>query len=183
MSATFKSFDESTKNDWDIVVPQYVEHERKVADRVLAGLERLRGITMGCCIDRYEHSLQAATRAYRDDADEETIVCALLHDIGDDLGTFNHGELAAAILRPYISENNAWMLEHHEIFQRYHWVHLVGQDRNQRDKFRDHPAFDQTAHFCAMYDQAAFDPDYDTLDIAFFEPMVRRIFERKPKTV
>jgi len=134
---------------------------------------------MGYQVDRYEHSLQTATRAFRDGVDEETVVCALLHDIGDTLAPENHSQLAAAVLRPYISADNHWLIAQHGVFQGYYYFHHVGLDRNERDKFRGHPMFERTAAFCQNWDQPSFDPDYDTMPFAAFEPMVRRLFARK----
>ena len=151
-----------------------------VADNVLRLLEGLRGRTLGYRVDRWTHSLQSATRALRDGADEETVVCALLHDVGDDLAPLNHGRFAAEILRPYVSERAAWIVEHHAHFQGWYYWHHVGGDRNARERWRGHRWFDDCADFCERFDQCAFDPDYDTLGIEVFEPMVRRVFARTP---
>jgi predicted HD phosphohydrolase len=175
---TFTSFTESTAEDWHKIEKLCDEYERGLADRVLNNLQTLKGSTLGFPVDRYEHSLQAATRALRDGADEETVVCILLHDIGDDIAPYNHGELVAAILKPYISPENHWMLSKHAIFQGYYYFHHIGRDQNERDKYRGHPAFERTARFCERWDQTAFDPNYDTLPLEHFEPMVRRIFGR-----
>ena len=135
----------------------------------LETLEQMKGETLGHPVDRFEHSLQTATRAHRDGADEEMIVCALLHDIGDSLAPYNHGPLAAEVLRPYVSEQNAWLVRHHEIFQGYFFFHHIGRDRHERERFRGHPAFQITADFCEKWDQAAFDPNYDTMPLSAFE--------------
>jgi predicted HD phosphohydrolase len=150
------------------------------ADNVLGLLKAMRGPTLGYKVDRYEHSLQTATRARRDGADEELQVCALLHDMADTIAPDNHSQVAAAILRPYVSEENHWLVEHHGIFQGYYFWHHVGQDRDAREQFRGHSCFEKTAAFCERWDQAAFDPDYDTLPLEAFEPAVRRLFA-KPK--
>ena len=131
-------------------------------------------------MDRLEHSLQSATRAYRDGADEEMVVAALLHDIGDLLSPYNHSEMAAAVLRPYVSEKTHWIVRHHGLFQSYYYAHHTGGDRNARDAYRDHPWYQDTVDFCHKWDQSSFDPDYESLPLEFFEPMVRRIFAREP---
>jgi len=161
----------------DRIEHRFVEH---TADRVLAHLQQLRGSLGGYRIDRYQHSLQSATRAYRDGASEELVVAALLHDIGDMLAPCNHGELAAAILRPYVSDRTYWIVKHHGIFQAYYYAHHLGGDRNARDRYVDHPAYKATVDFCERWDQTSFDPDFETLSIEIFEPMVRRIFAREP---
>ena len=112
----------------------------------------------GFPVDRLTHSLQTATLAQRDGRDEEYVVCALLHDIGDTLGSFNHPDIAAAILKPFVCEENLWMVEKHGIFQGYYFFHHLGMDRNMRDQFRGHPYFERTEEFCAKYDGPAFDP-------------------------
>jgi predicted HD phosphohydrolase len=103
---------------------------------------------------------------------------ALLHDIGDTLGSYNHPDIAAAMLKPFVSEKLHWMCANHGIFQGYYFFHYLGLDRDMREGLRGHPQFEATAHFCDAYDQAAFDKDYDSLPLEFFEPMVRRLFAR-----
>jgi len=180
MSATtptvgFVHMADGTAEDYAIIMAHAREVEADVADHVLALLEGLRGSTFGYRVDRYTHSLQAATRALRDGADEETVVCALLHDIGDNLAPCNHGQLAAAILRPYVSDENHWVVAHHGLFQGYYYFHHVGKDRHARDAFRDNPHYQACVEFCERWDQCAFDPDYETLPLEHFEPMVRRV--------
>ncbi len=139
-------------------------------------LEGLKHSLSGYQVDRHEHSLQSATRAYRDGADEETIVAALLHDLGDELSPYNHSEFAASILRPYVSDKLYWIVKHHGVFQMYYYAHLTGGDRNARDRFRDHPYYQDAVDFCEKWDQRSFDPAYESLPLEFFEPMVRRVF-------
>ena len=124
-------------------------------------------------VDRLTHSLQTATRAERDDRDDEYILCALFHDAGDLLSSFNHPDIGAAMVTPFVSEQNRWMVEKHGIFQGYYFFHHLGLDRDLREQYRDHPWFDYTAEFCAEYDQPAFDPAYDTHPLEHFEPLVR----------
>lgn len=145
---------------------------------MLAHLKLLDGDFGGFPIDRLTHSLQTATRAHRDGRPESYVVMALLHDIGDTLGSYNHPEVAAAILQPFVSEEELWICRNHGAFQGYYYFHYLGIDRNVREKHRGNPYFDACAEFCAKYDQAAFDPDYDTLPLEFFEPMVRRVMAR-----
>jgi predicted HD phosphohydrolase len=137
----------------------------------------------GFAVDRLQHSLQTATRAFRDGRDEEYVVCALLHDMGDILGPRNHADIAAAILKPFVSEQNHWMVEQHGIFQGYYFFHHLGLDREMREAFRGHPAFEYTAQFCHLYDQAAFDPAYDSMPLSAFEPMVHRVFSTVKRSI
>jgi predicted HD phosphohydrolase len=181
--ATFTRMEHSTREDWDIITSEFMKTSKALPDRVLAHLQLLDGDTGGFAVDRLTHSLQTATLALKDGRDEEYVVCALLHDIGDTLGSYNHPDIAAAILKPFVSEANLWMVEHHGIFQGYNFFHHVGMDRNMRDRYRDHPHFDRTAEFIELYDNPAFDPAAETLPLAEFEPMVRRLFAVPRNTV
>ena len=176
--AAFTSMESSTRDDWEIIYRHLEQFAGKLADRVLAHLSLLDGDFGGFAVDRLTHSLQTATRAHRDGRDEEYVVCALLHDIGDTLGSYNHADIAAAILKPFVSEENFWIVEKHGIFQGYYFFHHLGFDRDLREQFRGHPWFASTAEFCARYDGPAFDPAAETLPLAFFEPMVRRLLSR-----
>src|SRR5262249_54081805 len=171
----FRSMDESTPEDWALVARSVSGDTAGLADQVLGMLQRLKGSSLCMPVDPYEHSLQTATRAFKDGADEETVVSALLHDIGDLMAPQNHAEFAAAILRPYVSAENHGVLLLHEIFQGYHFFDKVGLDRNLRDKFRGHPSFEKAARFCERWDQAAFDKNYQSMPLSEFEPMLRRV--------
>ena len=144
-------------------------------DRVLGWLRGMDDHT-GYRVTRLGHSLQAATRAHRAGEDEETVVCALVHDVGDVLAPANHSEVAAAVVQPYVSERNYWIMKHHGVFQGVYWFHHVGGDPDARDRYADHPWYQACVDFCADYDQNSFDPDYPTEPLGFFEPMVRRVF-------
>ncbi|MGT2459214.1 HD domain-containing protein [Cupriavidus basilensis] len=177
--ATFSHMEQGTREDWAAISAEFMPFAQALADRVLDHLKLLDGDYGGFPIDRLTHCLQTATLAHRDGRDEEYVVCALLHDIGDTLGTFNHPDIAAAILKPFVSPENLWMVEKHGVFQGYYFFHHLGLDRNLREQFRSQPElFERTAEFCAKYDCAAFMRDYDTLPLSFFEPMVRRVFAR-----
>jgi predicted HD phosphohydrolase len=174
--ANFKSLAETQPENWQLIVAEFGHFAKALPDRVRAHLKLLDGDFGGFPVDRYTHSLQTATRALRDGRDDEYVVCALLHDIGDTLGSYNHPDIAAAILKPFISEANLWMIQHHNIFQGYYFFQHVGMDRNMRDQFRGHVHFERTAEFCELYDSPAFDGHYETLPINEFEPMLRRVF-------
>jgi predicted HD phosphohydrolase len=181
--AAFTDMASSTDADWKIIAAELVPFAAKLPDRILAHLRLLDGDFGGFPVDRLTHSLQTATRALRDGRDEEYVVCALLHDIGDTLGTFNHPDIPAAILKPFVSEANLWMVQHHGIFQGYYFFHHVGMDRDMREAFRSHPCFAQTEEFCARYDGPAFDAKAETLPLAHFEPMLRRLFAQPKNTI
>jgi predicted HD phosphohydrolase len=173
--ATFTSMQASTAQDWSHIGAQFAPFAERLPDRLMAHLRLLEGDDGGFPVDRYTHSLQTATRAWRDGRDEEYVVCALLHDIGDTLGTYNHFDIAAAILQPFVSDANLWMVRHHGIFQGYYFFHHIGLDRNLRDQFRGHEHFERTAEFCERYDNPAFDARAETLPLSEFEPMLRRV--------
>lgn len=173
--AKFHAMTEGTQEDWSIIGEQFFAYAQGLPDRVMEHLRILEGDFGGFPVDRMTHSLQTATRAHRDGKDEEYVVCALLHDIGDTLGSYNHPDIAAAILKPFVSEANHWMVAQHGVFQGYYFFHYLGLDRDMREQFRGHPHFEQTAQFCEKYDQSAFDPNYDTMPLSAFEPMLRRV--------
>lgn len=180
-TAGFTHMAEVTAEDWALVIRQHeAYHGPRLADRVLGLLRDLKGPTLGFRIDRYDHSLQTATRALRAGADEETVAVALLHDIGDNLAPENHCEIAAAILKPYVSEENHWLVLNHVTFTGYYFFHLTGGDRHAHRALSGHPAYAKTRRFVEEWDGASFDPDYDTLPLEAFEPMVRRLFARAP---
>jgi predicted HD phosphohydrolase len=182
-SAKFHAMTEGTAEDWKIIGKSLEPFARELPNRVLAHLKMLDGDCGGFAVDRLQHSLQTATRAFRDGRDEEYVVCALLHDMGDILGPRNHADIAAAILKPFVSEQNHWMVEQHGIFQGYYFFHHLGLDREMREAFRGHPAFEYTAQFCHLYDQAAFDPAYDSMPLSAFEPMVHRVFSTVKRSI
>lgn len=181
--ATFVRMQDSTREDWQAISGEFMHFASGLPERVMAHLELLEGDYGGFPVDRYTHSLQTATRALRDGRDEEYVVCALLHDIGDTLGAFNHPDIAAAILQPFVSEENHWMVKHHGIFQGHYFFHHIGLDRDLREQFRTHPHFDRTAEFCELYDNPAFDPKGETLPISEFEPMLRRLMAQPRQSI
>src|SRR5690554_5752327 len=178
--AGFSDMKEGTREDWDVIGTNFREFAKEHPDRILDHLKLLDGDFGGFKVDRLTHCLQTATLAHQDGKDEEYVVCALLHDIGDTLGTYNHADIAAAIVEPFVSEENYWMVKHHAIFQGYYFFHHLGMDRNLREPYRDHPYYEHTLEFVSKYDSPAFNPDGETLPLEFFEPMVRRVMA-KPK--
>jgi predicted HD phosphohydrolase len=174
---TFTAMEHGTQADYDLLGEFDARHIAGQADRVLDWL---------CMMDddspypisRLQHSLQTATRAERDGSDDETVMCALLHDIGDILAPANHSQAAAALLAPYVSASNLWIVRHHGLFQGYYYQHFFGQDRNARDAYSEHPYYQACVDFCARWDQASFDPDYDTLPLEYFEERLRALFSR-----
>ena len=116
----------------------------------------------------------------RDNASEEMIVAALLHDIGDEIAPLNHSELAASVLKPFISEKTRWIVEKHGLFQAYYYNRYYKKNRNLRDKYKGHEFYEDTINFYHKWDQASFDPNYDTILLDDFIPLVGKIFRRDP---
>ena len=172
---SFKSFEESTAEDWAVIAPQLSVTQGLVADRVIGLLRELGEDYGGFPINRLEHSLQTATRAEKDGKDDEYVFCALIHDIGDTLSPFNHPSIAAGIVKPFVSEANHFMVKHHGEFQGYYFWHHLGMDKDAREKFRDSEFFGHTEEFCAKYDQTAFDADYVSNPLEHYEPLIRQI--------
>jgi predicted HD phosphohydrolase len=181
--AAFADMAASTTADWRIIMGHAVPFARALPGRVLDHLRLLAGDFGGFPVDRLTHCLQTATRAHRDGRDEEYVVCALLHDVGDTLGTYNHPDIAAAVLKPFVSEENHWMVQHHGVFQGYYFFHHIGLNRDMREAFRNHPLFAQTEEFCRLYDGPAFDATAETLPLEFFEPMLRRVFAQPKQSI
>lgn len=179
-TVAFNQMKDGTQEEY--VFLQKLEHDyiSALPDRLLAALQRLDGSLEGYQVSRLQHSLQTATRAQNDGADIETIVAALVHDLGDELAPENHSQLAAAIVRPYVRAEVTWIIEMHGLFQMRYYAHFYGKDPDGYLAFKDHPWFDACVRFCEVYDQAAFDPAYPTQSLAHFEPMLREVFSRPP---
>jgi predicted HD phosphohydrolase len=174
--AQFHAMTEGTYDEWQLIGGELERFAKRLPERLIAHLDLLRGDHGGFPIDRLEHCLQTATRAFQAGRDEEYVVCALLHDIGDTLGPHNHADVAAVIVQPFVSEANHWMVEHHGIFQGYYFFHFLGLDRDMRDKFRGHPHFEKTEEFFRLFDQVAFDPNFKSMSLEAFEPMLQKVF-------
>ena len=176
---SFTRMADGTKADYQFLDEQEGEFMAGLPARLLEGLGSLSESFSGYPVSRLEHSLQSATRAHRAGESEEIVVAALLHDIGDLLAPRSHSEMAASILRPFVSEKTYWIVKHHGLFQMYYYAHHVGGDRNARERFLDHPWYKDAVRFCEEYDQNCFDPDYDSESLSFFEPMVQRVFSKE----
>ena len=176
----FTAMKDGDKEDYDFLTAHETEYAAGTADRLLKALVSLDESIAGYQVTRLEHSLQSATRAWRDGADVDWVVSAVLHDIGDIFAPHNHDEYAASILRPFVREQCAWVVEKHGDFQLLYFGEHVGADPMKRKAYEGHPFYDDCAAFCETWDQSSFDPAYDTLPLEFFAPMVREVFARKP---
>jgi predicted HD phosphohydrolase len=169
-----------TEEDLRLVNEDADEDARELPNRLMAAVAALEQFQGPVKVTRLEHSLQSATRALRAGKDDEYVAAALLHDIGDTLAPHSHGEMVAAVLRPFVSERVCWIIEKHGLFQAYYYAHLMGEDRNARDRYADHPWYDDCVEFCEHFDQNCFDPNYDSLPLEHFRPIVEEVFSRAP---
>ena len=180
---SFTEMKNGTKEDYLFLDRHEKNFSDKTPERIIEFMSKLTETLEGYQVSRLEHSLQSATRAYRNDESEEMVVAALLHDIGDELAPMNHSEYAASILKPYVSEKTHWIIQKHGEFQMFYYAHHLGGDKNKREKYKDHKYYQDTINFCEKYDQNSFDPNYKSLPLDFFKPMVKKIFSRKPYSI
>ncbi len=176
----FTKMKDGDRQDYAFLSRHEAEYMRGTADRLLQAMEELDESLSGYQVTRLGHSIQSATRAWRDGADIDWVVSALLHDIGDIYAPCNHDEYAASVLKPFVREQCRWVVEKHGDFQMIYYGHHIDANPNKRDRYRGHKFFDDCAEFCERWDQASFDPDYDSLPLSFFAPMVHEVFARQP---
>ena len=179
----FTQMEYGTKEDYLLLEKHEKKYIEGTADRLIKFMSNLNSTLEGYQVSRLEHSLQTATRALNDKADDEMIVASLLHDIGDELAPLNHSEYAAAVLKPYVSKKTHWVIEKHGEFQMYYYAHHLGGNKNQREKYKGHKYYQDTVNFCENWDQKSFDPNFKSLNLKSFEPLVKKIFNRKPYSV
>ena len=172
---SFTSMVDAHPDEWKIIGKAGRENQATLPGRVVSHLRLLAGGHGGFAVDRLTHSLQTATRAAEDGRDEEYVICALLHDIGDILGPYNHAHVAAVILQPFVSDQNHWMVKKHAVFQGYYFFDHLGLDGNMRDRYKGHEYYDYTEEFCRKYDQNSFDPDYKTMPLEDFTPALESV--------
>lgn len=176
----FTAMKDGTRDDYLYLKPLEDEHIKGTAERVLRELRLQQDETLpGYKITRLEHGLQAATRALKEGADIDWVVATVLHDIGDGLAPQNHDQFAAEILRPYLREEVVWTVGHHASFQMVYYAHHYGWNQHERERYRDSPYYQSCVDFCERWDQSSFDPDYSTLPLETFVPMVKEVFARK----
>ena len=172
----FKRMDEGSLDDWMVIAQETVPYQQQVADRILGMLRTLQGFAGGFGVDQLAHALQTATRAERGGAPDDLVVGALCHDMGKVISVANHPAIAAEILRPYVSEETYQIVRTHQDFQGRHYYHLIGKDPEARAQYAGEPWFASAETFTDEWDQASFDPDYDTRPLEHFEPLVRKVF-------
>jgi predicted HD phosphohydrolase len=178
MTQTFTRMDESTQEQWLRIGAETMQNQGRVADRVLGLLRSLADITDGFATDQLTHCLQTATRAERAGADPEVVVASLCHDIGKAISVPNHPAIAAEILRAYVRDEVYRMILHHQDFQGRHYYAHFQMNPNARDQYQGAEWYGLAERFADEWDQTSFDPDYDTLPLEHFEPMVRELFSK-----
>ena len=176
----FTQMKDGSKDDYLLLEKHEKKFIEETPSRILKYMSSLTSTIEGYQVSRLEHSLQSATRALQDKAEDEMIVASLLHDIGDELAPLNHAEYSAAVIKPYVSEKTHWIVEKHGEFQMYYYAHHLGGNRNQRDKYKGHKYYQDTINFCENWDQKSFDPNFKSLTLKKFEPLIKKIFSRKP---
>lgn len=179
-TVNFTRMQDGTAAEYEFLEALEIEYAKALPSRIEANLQLLENSFSGYKISRLEHSLQSATRAHRDGRSVDYIVAALVHDIGDELAPYSHSEMAASILRPYVSEKLYWIIKTHGVFQMYYYAEQCGMDKHTRDRYRDNPWFDEAVEFCEKYDENCFDPAYDSEPLTFFRPMIEEVFTREP---
>jgi predicted HD phosphohydrolase len=175
----FTQMKDGDREDYAFLNTHETEYAAGTADRLLKAMVELDKSMSGYKITRLGHSLQAATRAWNGGADIDWVVSAVLHDIGDIYAPYNHDEYAAAVIRPFVREQCAWVVQTHGDFQMVYYAEHVGGNPDKREAFRGNPYFDDCAEFCEKWDQSSFDPGYPTRPLEFFAPMVKQVFDRK----
>jgi predicted HD phosphohydrolase len=176
---SFTRMEDGTREDYLLLDQSERDYASALPEHILTALRKLDHSLDGYRVSRLEHCLQTATRARIDGADDELLAAALIHDIGDELAPYNHAEIAAGVIRPYVRAEVTWIVEQHGLFQTYYYAHHLGGNRHARERLRGHPWFDACAAFCERWDQVSFDPDYPTQPLVEFEPVIHRIFGRK----
>lgn len=177
-TVNFTRMEDGTQGEYEFLDALEDQFKEQLPERLIETLARLENSISGYRISRLEHSLQGATRAQRAGESEQYVAAILLHDIGDELAPYSHSEMAAAILRPFVSDELYWIVKHHGVFQMYYYAHHSGGDRHARDQFKDHPHYAAAVRFCHNYDQNCFDPDYSSEPLEFFRPLLHRVFSQ-----
>jgi predicted HD phosphohydrolase len=167
--------DQFTVADWRRIESQEAGPQF-TPDAVMGLLGSLARVVEGFPVDQLTHACQTATRAERAGADDEMVVAALCHDIGKAVSDANHGAISAEILRPYVSDDTYQVVRWHQDFQLRHYARYFGGDPEARERHRGAPWFAAAEKLADEWDQTSFDPEYDTLPLEHFEPLVRKIF-------
>ena len=181
-TVTFTAMKDGTVEDYQIIQENDHVTAQELPERIMNHLREMALDDGAYQISRLDHVLQCATRAFRDSADDDWIVASLLHDLGDVLAPYSHGQVASEIIRPFVKKEVAWVVRNHGVFQMFYNKSLSPEERNRRDQFKHHPYYQLAVDFCENWDQCSFDPGYPCEELRFFEPVLRRVFSRDPFT-
>lgn len=176
----FKRMDQLRADSEDVAVigKALVERQAAMPGVIKSLLRQLEEQVDGFPVDQLVHALQTATRAEHGGANEEMIVAALCHDIGKAISDANHGAISAEILKPYVSPDTYEIVRTHQDFQGRYIYSFIGKDPDARLQYADQPWYDLACKFSDAWDQTSFDPDYRSLPLDHFEPMIDRVFAR-----
>jgi predicted HD phosphohydrolase len=174
----FTRMDEGRVEEWMVIGEEVSKRQAAMPVIIKSMLVRLEEQVDGFAVNQLVHGLQTATRALRDGASEEMIVAALCHDIGKVISVENHPAIAAEILKPYVSHETYEIVRTHQDFQGRHYYALLGKDPESRSQYSGQPWYEMATRFTDEWDQTSFDPDYETLPLSYFEPMIERVFAR-----
>jgi len=176
IAMSFTRMDQGKTEDWMVIAKAVGERQATMPQIIKAMLLQLEAQVDGFAVNQLVHALQTATRAEREGAGEEMIVAALCHDLGKVISVENHPAIAAEILRPYVTRETYEIVRTHQDFQGRHYYALMGKDPEARRQYENEAWYAMACKFTDEWDQAAFDPAYDTLPFAHFEPMIERVF-------
>jgi predicted HD phosphohydrolase len=164
--------------DVAIIGKALVERQASMPEVIKSMLRKLEEHVDGFPVNQLVHGLQTATRAEHGGADEEMIVASLCHDIGKAISDANHGAISAEILKPYVSDDTYQIIRTHQDFQGRYIYSFIGKDPEARRNYAQERWYELACKFSDAWDQTSFDPDYRSLPLEHFEPMIGRVFAR-----
>jgi len=178
--ANFTRMQDGKIEDWMIIGAAHKQDFAKTADRFIEMLKQLENATLGFACDQLQHALMAGTLARRAGASDEHIVIALCHDMAKVINVPNHGQIAAEMMRPYISEDSYHVIYNHQAFQGEYYYHFMGAPNDLRKNFKDEPWYDLAVKLVDEWDAPAFDPDFEVDSLESFIPLMRKVFHDSP---
>lgn len=172
----FTRMDQSTEQEWEHISEQHMPHIFDMPNRIMGMLKQLQTLTLGFSTDQLHHALQTATMARRAGAEDEMILISLIHDIGKVISVPNHGQIAAEMIKPYVSEDAYHVIRTHQDFQGEHYYQYMGKPQDLRKQFVNESWYAKAVEFTDEWDQAAFDPKYEVDSLESFEPLINKFF-------
>lgn len=146
----------------------------------------------------HAHLLQSARLAMRRGESDNVVIACLLHDISvANLMRTDHGYWAAQLVAPYVAEEAAWAIRHHQCLRYFaspehdyeypvFYREVFGEDFvvpdylvRARDEARRHRWY-ESAMAVVVNDFYAFDPDVEVA-IEEFEDVIARAFRQPPE--